>query len=37
MLMSAADLFKGIIIGLIIGLVLMYLIAKGIIPIPLGF
>ncbi|MFH1770817.1 MAG: hypothetical protein ABH828_04635 [archaeon] len=33
MLMSAADLVKGIIIGLIVGIALTVLIAKGVIPI----
>ena len=32
---SPADLIKGLVVGFIIGVILMYLTAKGIIPIPL--
>ena len=36
MLMSPADFFKGILLGFFIGAIFMFIVAKGIIPIPLG-
>ncbi len=33
-ILSYADLFKGLIVGFIIGAVLMYLITQGIINVP---
>lgn len=33
MIMSPADLFKGLIIGIIIGAAVMYLYLKGMLPI----
>ena len=35
MIMSWADMFKGLLVGLILGAVIVYLMRKGIIPINL--
>jgi len=35
MLMSPADFIKGIILGFFIGAIFMFLVAAGIIPIPI--
>lgn len=37
MITSYADLFKGIFIGLILAIILLFLIKFGIIPLDLGF